>query len=80
DVHAGFRRELPDRVALLHRLTPYHGTAGIVPEAHPEKFLTSQMDKWEFFQDAAKLWRWRCTSADGHRVFDSALRLDNDAP
>ncbi|HUQ51605.1 MAG TPA: hypothetical protein VM692_05255 [Gammaproteobacteria bacterium] len=29
------------------------------------------MDKWEFFQDAAGLWRWRCTSADGHRVFNS---------
>jgi hypothetical protein len=29
------------------------------------------MDKWEFFQDAAGLWRWRCTTADGQRVFNS---------
>jgi hypothetical protein len=29
------------------------------------------MDKWEFFQDAGGLGRWRCTSADGHRVFNS---------
>ena len=30
DVHAGFRRKLSDRVALLHSLTPYRGTARIV--------------------------------------------------
>jgi hypothetical protein len=29
------------------------------------------MDKWEFFQDAGGLWRWRCTSADGHIVLNS---------
>lgn len=29
------------------------------------------MDKWEFFQDTAGLWRWRCTAADGQRVFNS---------
>jgi hypothetical protein len=29
------------------------------------------MDKWEFFQDAGGLWRWRCTSADGQRIFNS---------
>jgi uncharacterized protein YegP (UPF0339 family) len=29
------------------------------------------MDKWEFFEDAGGSWRWRCTSADGHTVFDS---------
>lgn len=29
------------------------------------------MEKWEFFQDAAGLWRWRRTSADGHRIFNS---------
>jgi hypothetical protein len=29
------------------------------------------MDKWEFFQDAGGLWRWRCTSPDGHIVLNS---------
>jgi hypothetical protein len=29
------------------------------------------MDKWEFFQDAGGLWRWRCTPADGHIVLNS---------
>lgn len=30
------------------------------------------MDQGEFFEDAGGFWRWRCTSADGHRGFDSA--------
>jgi hypothetical protein len=29
------------------------------------------MDKWEFFQGIEGLWRWRWTSPDGRRVFNS---------
>jgi len=30
------------------------------------------MDAWEFFQNSNGLWRWRCTSADGNVVLNSA--------
>jgi hypothetical protein len=30
------------------------------------------MDAWEFFQNSKGLWRWRCTSADGNVVLNSA--------
>ena len=30
------------------------------------------MDRWEFFQNSKGLWRWRCTSADGNVVLNSA--------
>ena len=30
------------------------------------------MDAWEFFQNSKGLWRWRCASADGNAVLNSA--------
>jgi hypothetical protein len=30
------------------------------------------MDAWEFFQTSNGMWRWRCTSADGNVVLNSA--------
>jgi uncharacterized protein YegP (UPF0339 family) len=30
------------------------------------------MDTWEFFQDSKGSWRWRCISADGNVVLNSA--------
>ena len=38
DVHVDFRSELPDRVALLHRLTPYRGTARMVHKVQAAEF------------------------------------------
>ena len=30
------------------------------------------MDSWEFFQSSEGLWQWRCTSADGSVLLNSA--------
>ena len=30
------------------------------------------MDAWEFFQNSNGMWRWRCISADGNVVLNSA--------
>jgi len=43
----------------------------MVPKDGREKFVTDQMDTWEFFQDAQGLWRWRCSRNGGRRVFNS---------
>ncbi|MBE3570823.1 MAG: DUF1508 domain-containing protein [Bacillales bacterium] len=35
-------------------------------------FLSNTKDKWEFYQDSHKLWRWRRTASNGRIVGSSS--------